>query len=263
MLKTIKWWLAFLAPAAVDGEGAPVDGAEGAADAGGDGAADAGDGSDVADLDLGADDAGDQGDGQQDEEKPGRANQAIRDARKRAQDAEERANRFQAELDATRRGPPGQSALSDEDRLFQEEDAKLRAKDTSELERWQIQSNRSIRDTNRRSAQSAFASQDLNDKTNFTLECSGNKRLAAVKDKVEAELTRLRQSGTNAPRQAIAHLILGKMVAEAKPKKAAPEKPAVVDRGRPTGARSDVRGRANGIGSNKEKLQSRLRDVPI
>ena len=152
-----------------------------------------------------------------------RAQRAIVEARRRAQEAEERSRRLEAERDEARRSQA--PARPPEDAQFAAEEARLRAADVTELEKWQIQSNRTIR----RSEQQALAAQiqasDTADRTAYQARSMDNQRMRAYATRVEDRLTEMRKSGQNAPREAIYRYLLGEDVdkgtvktAAAKPK---------------------------------------------
>jgi hypothetical protein len=147
--------------------------------------------------------------------------------------------------------------VSAEDKLFQQEEERLRDPKITPLEKWQIESNRTIRATKAQSQSALAQAQDLADRTAFDLAASRNKRLASVSKEVEAHLTRMRSQGQNATREGIAYYLLGQKVANAPAKKAPPP----VDRGKMPGARSDVRSR--GGMSEREKRAARLENQQI
>jgi succinyl-CoA synthetase beta subunit len=69
-----------------------------------------------------------------------------------------------------------------------EEDAKLKDPNTTELEKWQIQSSRAIRQQAAQSNQALFQANDLFDKTQYMAKAAANPIFEKYKDKVEAKL---------------------------------------------------------------------------
>jgi hypothetical protein len=90
---------------------------------------------------------------------------------------------------------------------------------------------------------------DSTDRAEFAAACAANAALAKVKDKVEAELTKLRANGQTVPRQTLAAYLIGQQVLEKAPKareRAAKKAAGNLDRerARPAGGASDApRGR--------------------
>lgn len=189
-------------------------------------------------------------------EPKGRANAAIREARRRAQDAEDRIKRMEADAEERNRQP----VAPPPDRAHAEEEARLRDPDVSDLEKWQIQANRQLRENNRQNAMAMAQVQDMSDKSRFdALAVSKpviHKRYA---DRVEAELNKMRKTGQNAPREAILRFLIGNDALEGKlstKKSTGARKTGGVDRGRTPGARTDVQ--AKGRMTEHERLEKRL-----
>lgn len=146
---------------------------------------------------------------------------------------------------------------------YQREEERLRAADVTELERWQINSNRSLRQNQQMAAQALFQAQDLNDRTKFETGIASDPHRARYRDKVEAAVQAERQQGRNVSREAVYYHMLGKDIAEgklkAKPKAKTPA--ADIPRGRTPGVRSNV---SQGRGMNDhQKRAARLADVNI
>jgi hypothetical protein len=194
-----------------------------------------------------------------------RAQQAIIDARKRAQDAEARAERLEREAaEARSRANPPQP--TPDQRLHEQEEAKLRDPNTSDVERWQIQSNRTLRQAQQDASAARLEARDLNDKAEFRLKAVEDPRIKQYADRVETELAKMRAQGQNAPREAIYTFLLGQDVRAGKVKAtaAAPKpKGSLPDsaRGKPTGVRSDVSGKARKTES--EQRRKRLEGINI
>jgi len=101
---------------------------------------------------------------------------------------------------------------------------------------------------------------DSTDRSEFAAACAANPALAKVKDQVEAELKKLRASGTDVPRGTLAAYLIGQQVLEKAPKareRAVKRAAANLDRerARPTGGASDApaRGRTNDDKAARDK----------
>jgi hypothetical protein len=149
------------------------------------------------------------------------------------------------------------------DPQFQREEERLRSTDITDQERWQIESNRVLRENQRLSQQALFQAQDLNDRTAFESKVSTDPHRARYRDRVEAALTEERRNGRNASREAIYYHMLGKDIADGKlkPKAKAKAPAADIPRGRTPGVRSNVP--ANRGTSEHDKRRSRLENVNI
>jgi len=268
MSKLLRWLLSYLYIGIVDGD--PE--ADPAADANADPNAEAGDG--TADEGDGTEGDGTEGEGEGQGEGEGegqppaqsRAQRAITEARRRAQEAETRAATAQRELDEARR-----QAAPPVDRVFQEEEQRLRDPACTPLERWQIESNRTIRRAEQGAAAAQFAALDTSDRSAYQTAAIDNPRMRSYAERVEARLAEMRKQGQNAPRQAIYRYLLGEDIDKGVVKPGAPAKPkpkpgALPDaaRSRPVGAqaRSDVNAR-NLRTSEHEKRRKRLENTII
>ncbi|PRX32254.1 hypothetical protein B0G75_104275 [Paraburkholderia sp. BL18I3N2] len=146
---------------------------------------------------------------------------------------------------------------------FQREEERLRAADLSETERWQINSNRVLRDSQRAANAALFQAQDLNDRTTFESKVAADPHRARYRDRVEAALAEERRHGRNASREAIYYHMLGKDIADGKlkPKAKAKTPAADVPRGRTPAVRSNVQ---SGRGSTEhQKRAARLENLNI
>lgn len=152
-------------------------------------------------------------------------------------------------------------------------DARARGVDANSIGwmEWQIRSDRANRETRRHADNTLRETRDIADQTAFErLESTKPQVFKRYKDRVEAEVTRLRAQGQNAPRLAILRYLIGDDAVNGKigtkaSKPAAPATPApsnTVDRGRTPGTRTDVTGRG-GSASEREKRRERLRNVPL
>jgi len=176
--------------------------------------------------------------------------------------AQDEAAELRRQLAARNTGTP---APTDEQRTHEQEEARLHDPKTTELERWQIQSNRTLRENNRKSGMALFQAQDISDRTAFNqlavTKPAIHKRYA---ERVEAEVTRMRAAGQNAPREAVLRYLIGNDAMEGKlsAKKAAKAADtSTIDRGRSPGARSDVA--ARGRMTESQKREKRLEGVQI
>lgn len=200
-------------------------------------------------------------------EKP-RENAAIREARKRAQDAETARIRAEETLAAERRVSQARSTPNEEQRKWAEEEALLANSETDANTRYWINANRQLRASTRASNEALTTASDIRDRTAFDRIAITNPKVhKAYETRVEAELEKLRAVGQTAPRVALLTFLLGKDMLEGKlkPRKSksadATRTSSTVDRGRTPGARSDVsaRGRSN----EQEKRRERLRNQVI
>jgi hypothetical protein len=184
----------------------------------------------------------------------------------RRSDADDRLARLEAEVQTARRQADEvrsrQPAPVDE--TFQREEERLRNPETTEMERWQIQANRTLRDTQRQAQQAMFQAQDLSDRTRFESKIATDPRRAKYAERVEEEIQKARSRGQmNASREDAYYWMLGKDIADGKlkPKAKASATPNV-NRGKPAGVRSDVQGRGR-PSSDRDKLRARLENTNI
>ena len=182
----------------------------------------------------------------------------------RRDDSAERLARLEAEVE--RRGRlAAEARLSSQpapvDTEYQREEERLRNPETTEMERWQIQANRTLRDTQRQAQQAMFQAQDMSDRTRFESKIASEPRRAKYTERVEEEVQKARARGQQASREDVYYWMLGKDIAEgklkAKPKASAP----AVNRGKSAGVRSDIPARSGR--SDKDKLRARLENQNI
>ena len=228
MSALLRWLLAFLFPG-VDEPDNPD-----ATDKAEDATADEDD-----DTDDAADDAAEAADDKPDPTAAATARAA--EAERIAREAQEQVQRLQAQAQKP-------------DPLADEEERKLRDPNTSDLEKWQIQSNRALRASQQQSQQALFQAQDMADKTAYTTKGISNPIYSKYADRVEAELGKARANGSNVPREVILQLLIGRdmLAGQFKAKPAA----TPVNRGKPNAARSDVGRR--GSQSEHDKRRARL-----
>lgn len=200
----------------------------------------------------------DEDDNQDPPPKQSRGQTAIIEARRRAQDAEDKARRLEEELNSSRHGSP---QPTQDQQLYAQEEARLKDPETTELERWQIQSNRTLRQTQQASQAALVEARDMHDRTSFDNRANNDPVVKKYASEVEKELTKLRSTGGNAPREAIAAMLIGRdvMAGNYKPKTTA--KPNDVKRGKTPNARSDVS--TKGRVSEHEKRARRLENQQI
>lgn len=183
-------------------------------------------------------------------------------SRQSSDDTRSEIARLNREIESLRRGaPPAASPTPNADPQFQHEEERLRAADCTDLERWQISTNRTIRENYRQTQQTMFAARDMSDRTAFQSKMTSDPRRAKYADRVETELAAARQQGRDMPREALYFYLLGKDVAEgklkSKPRTATP--PADMSRGRTPGARTDM---PRGTGKGKT-ARERLEGIQI
>lgn len=165
-------------------------------------------------------------------------------------------------VDASR-GAPREPVAPHVDPEFQREEERLRAPDLTDTERWQINSNRVLRESQRISMQALFQAQDLSDRTQFEAKVTSDPHRAKYRDRVEAAVASERAQGRNVSREAVYFHLLGKDIAEGKlkPKAKAKTPAADVPRGRTPNVRSNVQG---GRGQTEhQKRAARLENINI
>jgi len=188
---------------------------------------------------------------------PSRAERAVTEARRRAQDAEAELARLRAESQSR---TTAQAQRDEQERLAQLEPwerAEYVAQRTEQRLTGEIQRMR-------------FESQDATDRTSFEAACSRIPAYAKVARDVEARLAELRANGTTASRETVAKYLIGEnavnAATRARPKA---KRDAAEARTRETvrpgqgGARSDV---ARGTGKNlseAEQRRQRLEDMKL
>ena len=174
----------------------------------------------------------------------------------------------QAELEAARRQPSQSSSVqnTEEQRVWQQEEDVLRNPDSTDWQKYAIQANRQARAANFNSQNALRRAEDLADLTKFEqLAVAKPKMFNAYKDKVEAELSRLRANGNNAPREELLALLIGRDLRDGKLKagSSTPPKKGGAGRGTTPGARSDVQSSGTGRLTDAEKRAKRLENIRI
>ena len=194
-----------------------------------------------------------------------RAQKEIRTLRERAQAAETAHAKAMAELEAARRQPQGQPQLSEEQVIYQQEEEALRNPETSDWQKYAIQSARSARMAQANSRDALQRAEDLADRTRFEqFKLTKPKLYEAYADRVEETLKDIRAKGNNAPREELLALLMGRDLRDGKLKPAAAKAPkGGAPRAQTPGARSDVRASGSGGLSEAEKRAKRLENVRI
>jgi hypothetical protein len=189
----------------------------------------------------------------------------ARQVASRRDDAADRLARLEAEVE--RRGRAAEereraSRTPTVDAEFQREEERLRAADVSEMERWQIQANRTLRATQAEARQAMFQAQDMSDRTRFESKIATEPRRAKYTERVEEEVKKAQSRGQMASREDVYYWMLGKDIADGKLKPKAKSSPtASVPRGKTPGVRSDVQNR--GPKSDHDKRAARLANMNI
>lgn len=172
----------------------------------------------------------------------------------------ERAERLEADVRALQRGP---AAPSEEQRQFQDEQRQLDDPNTDPNVKWQIQSNRVIRQTQQQAQQALLQAQDMQDQAKFLSKASTDPRRAKYSDRIEKELQTMRSQGRNIDRDSLYAYMLGKDIIDGKLKPAAKKQSAAaaVPRGRSPAVRGDVN--ARGSRTEHQKRAERLANMNI
>lgn len=186
--------------------------------------------------------------------------------RSRRDDSAERLARLEAEVE--RRAKLADEAIRQSrpapvDTEYQREEERLRSADITELERWQIQSNRTLRATEARATQALMQAQEMQDRTRFESKIASDPRRAKYVERVEEEVSKARSRGQQASREDVYYWMLGKDIADGKLKPKTKTSPAAsVPRGKSPGVRSDVQGRGRPQ-TDRDKLRARLENQNI
>lgn len=175
----------------------------------------------------------------------------------------ERAERDLADArEAARRAapPPGPGQLSDEQRLHQHEEERLRAADITETERWQINANRTLRRSENSSAAALREAREMSDRNDFNSLCEKNPTAKKYAQKVEDKLKEIRGGGGNLDRRIVLKMLIGDDIVEgrvkSKKRDAADPGAGRVHREQLAVTRSDVR--SKGGQSDRDKRRARL-----
>lgn len=192
-----------------------------------------------------------------------RAQRDIIAARERAQQAERDLATARAELEVARRAPQQQTPTQDQ-LLWQQEEAVLNNPDAEGWQKYAVQANRAARAAQSDSRTALQRAEDLADRTSFAVLASTKPKLyAAYKDRVEDKLKDLRSKGNNAPREALLALMVGEDMLSGKLKanKTGTAKTGAAPR---ASVRSDVTAApGGGRMSDHEKRAKRLENIRI
>lgn len=183
-----------------------------------------------------------------------RSQAAIAELRRRTQEAERIAREAQ---EAVRRSQAGPSA---DERLMQEEETRLRDPNISDQERWQIQSNRVIRQSQQQAQQALMQSKDMADQNLYLNKARSNPTYEKYMDRVEKVVAEQRARGMLIPREVVLAQEIGRDVIAGNFKSKAGS-PAPVLRGKPNAARSDTP--RSGSMTERQRRVARLEDKPI
>jgi hypothetical protein len=186
-------------------------------------------------------------------------------ARSRRDAADERLARLEAEVERRGRLAAEQSSRREPtvDPEFQREEERLRNPELTDIERWQINANRTLRATQQQATQALQQAQDMHDRARFEAKAATDPRRTKYTERVEEELNKARSRGQQASREDVYYWMLGKDIADGKLKSKPKSSSAPnVNRGKPAGVRSDVQGRGR-PSSEKDKLRSRLENMNI
>jgi hypothetical protein len=208
---------------------------------------------------------GDGGDGDADD--PDQTKAQLAAERRGRETAEREAREAKERLTALERARNAPAAQPNrEQQQFEEEERILKDAATTDLQRWQIESNRTMRANNRAAQQMLWQSQENSDKASFQALC-GDKPLAKkYAQRVEEKLAEIRQGGANLERKLVLKMLIGDDIVEGRVKTSAKKKDSAgnpapkpadgVPRGKPAMGRSDVRARPGN--SERDKRRARL-----
>lgn len=186
----------------------------------------------------------------------------IEEIRRESRETKERAIRTEQQLQEAHRLLT--QAPSQEQRIFQQEEAQLADPNISEQQRWQIGANRTLRQSHQSAQQAQFTASDMLDQARFEREIAKQPKLSAYAERVEKKHAELLRENRVVDRTTILHLLVGADVTSGKFKTkgsaaGAPARQAKkVDRGGDTPrARSDVGGSGTRL-TESQKREKRL-----
>jgi hypothetical protein len=207
------------------------------------------------------------------------AEPSIHELREQIRASTEAAQRLQREVEDLRRAapqrtPPSAAPAQDLDsRLTEQEDQRLASPDITPLERWQIESNRSIRraaiesKASREQVNATVAQlRDAQDKGLYEARAAADKIYKRYAERVEQRLMEMRRNGGDAPREVILRYLVGEDIMSGKMKrKVSPNAPGesteLAPARTPTNARSDVPRKPGN--TERDKRRARLENVLI
>ena len=197
----------------------------------------------------------------------GRREKEIISLRKSKQEAEDRYRKAQEELEAARRQPTQQINPTQDQQLWQQEEAYLKDPNGKEEVKYAIRASRDAREAKQESLNARAEAKDLHDKSVFErIAYDKPKTFEKYKDRVEEKLREIRKNGGNVERKIILQLLIGQDHLDGKLKatetKTKP-KNGGASRGTTPGARSNVSSTGKGGLSPYEKAMKRLEGKKI
>lgn len=186
-----------------------------------------------------------------------RGQKAIIESRARAQKAEDDLRIARAELDAARRQPVQNSQPSEDQRLWEQEEAVLNNPEAQDWQKYAVSSNRASRQAVATSQNALRRAEDMSDQAKFdAIKSTKPKLYESYKSRVEDERTRLAATGVYAPRDELLALLIGRDMRDGKLSRTE-AKPGGAKRSSTPGARSDVSTSGSRL-SDAEKRAKRL-----
>lgn len=177
-------------------------------------------------------------------------------AERNAREASDRATAAEARSRESHRAP------TQEQQIFEQEEARLRDPALTAQEKWQIDSNRILRSNQREARQALAESREIADKADFERLKATNPVLKRYEERIEKKLVEIRATGGNIPRKVVAQLLIGEDIVDGKVKSTkrttdgGTTQTRTVDRGKSPSGRSDVRGRS--ASTEQDKRRARL-----
>jgi len=144
---------------------------------------------------------------------PGRREQAVIEARRRAQDAERERDQARSQLEAHQRS----QTQTAEQRQWQEEENILRNPQSTDEQRYWVNANRTLRATQRDAAQARIDAADARDISAYDASARSYPTMEKYRDRVEQFVETIRRNGgTPPPRQVLFDTLLGRDIREGK-----------------------------------------------
>jgi hypothetical protein len=191
-------------------------------------------------------------------EKPkSRAQKEITTLRERAQTAEAQHRQAQVDLEAARRQPFQPAQPTNEQKLWEAEQATLNNPEATDWQRYSVQSARDSRAALAQSQAALTQAQDFRDQAEFAaLAQTKPKTVEKYRDRVEEA----KKKFPSAPRKELLAFIVGQemLAGKLKTTESKPAKKAGAPRGSTPGARSDVTSSSRGGKTEYEKAMARL-----
>lgn len=179
----------------------------------------------------------------------------TQEAERKADEADRRARELEERFNRQSAGP------SAAERQQADEEARLRDPNTTDMEKWQIQSNRTIRETQAQAQGFLMQGRDDRDAAAYERKAATNPTYDKYRDKVEAQVASERKAGRLVQREMVLAYLVGQDIINGnlKSNKASVNKP--IPRGKTTGARSDTP--RTGRMTDAQKRAARLQDQII